>query len=75
MIPRSGALGELLAKTSTSKAQALGYSYTDIDVPGSPPGTTGFFRLGMNDHRQVVGTIPTANTSAAKYSLVHEIDD
>jgi probable HAF family extracellular repeat protein len=50
------ALGGLLAASSASKARDFGYTFTDINVPGSQPGSTGFLGLGMNNLGQVVGT-------------------
>lgn len=52
----AAALGALLAASAASKANALGYSFTDIDVPGSQPGSTGFFGLSLNNLGQVVGS-------------------
>ncbi len=37
-------------------AHALGYSFVDIDVPGSQAGSTGFFGLSLNNLGQVVGS-------------------
>jgi hypothetical protein len=56
MILAVAALGGLLDASSTSKVHALGYTFTVINVPGSEPGSTGVFGLGMNDLGQVVGT-------------------
>jgi uncharacterized membrane protein len=50
------ALGGMLALSPTSKAHAIGYTFTDIDVPGSQPGSTGFFGLSLNNLGQVVGS-------------------
>jgi hypothetical protein len=50
------AISGLLAASSSSKALAVGYTFTDINVPGSQPGSTGFLSLGMNNLGQVVGT-------------------
>jgi PEP-CTERM motif len=52
----AAAIGGLLAASPTSKAHALGYAFTDIDVPGSQPGSTGFFGLSLNNLGQVVGS-------------------
>ena len=38
MILAAAALGGLLAASSTSKAHAVGYTFTDLNVPGSQPG-------------------------------------
>jgi len=48
------ALGGLLAASSPVQANALSYIFTTIDVPGSLPGTTGNFGLGINDAGQIV---------------------
>jgi hypothetical protein len=37
MILAAAALGGLFAASSFSQAHAFGYSFTDIDVPGSQP--------------------------------------
>ena len=37
----AAAIGGLLAASPTSKAHALGYAFTDIDVPGSNPKARG----------------------------------
>ena len=52
----AAALGGILDASWASKAHALGYTFTDIDVPGSQPGTTGFFGLSLNNLGQVVGS-------------------
>ena len=56
ILTAAAALGGLLALSPTSKAHALGYTFTDLDVPGSQPGSTGFFSLSLNNLGQVVGT-------------------
>jgi probable HAF family extracellular repeat protein len=56
ILAATAALGGLLALSPTSKAHALGYTFTDINVPGSLPGSTGFFVPGVNNLGQVVGT-------------------
>ena len=48
-------LGGLLGASSASTAYALSYAFTDIDVPGSQPGSTGFFGLSLNNLGQVAG--------------------
>jgi hypothetical protein len=52
----AAALGGILDASWASKAHALGYTFTDIEVPGSQPGTTGFFGLSLNNRGQVVGS-------------------
>ena len=48
------ALGGLLA---APPAHALGYSFTDLDVPGSQPGSTGAFDgLAINNLGQIAGS-------------------
>jgi len=49
------ALGGLLAASSPAMAGPSGYTFTTIVVPGSLPGTTGGFALGLNDWGQIVG--------------------
>jgi hypothetical protein len=48
MILAAAALGGLLAASSTSRAYALGCTFTDIDVPGSQPGSTSWLPLGKD---------------------------
>jgi hypothetical protein len=43
MILAAAALGGLLAASSTSKTHALGYTFTELNVPGSQPGSTWAF--------------------------------
>jgi probable HAF family extracellular repeat protein len=53
----AAAVGGLLAASTVSQAKAAGYLFTDIDVPGSLPGSTGFStNLGINNLGQIVGT-------------------
>lgn len=52
----AAALGGLLVASSSSQANALGYTFTDINVPGSQPDSTGLYGLGLNNLGQVVGT-------------------
>jgi uncharacterized membrane protein len=52
----SVALGGLLGASSTSRADAFGYSFTDINVLGSQPGSTGEYGLGLNNLGQIVGS-------------------
>jgi hypothetical protein len=47
MILAAAALGGLLAATSTSKALALGYTSTDINVPGTEPASTAVYSDGF----------------------------
>jgi hypothetical protein len=50
-------LGGPLAASPASQAHATGYTFTDINVPGSQPGSTGFlFPLGINNLGQVAGS-------------------
>jgi hypothetical protein len=57
MILAAAALGGLLAASSTSKAHALGYTFTDLNVPGSQPGSTGAFDgLAINNLGQIAGS-------------------
>jgi hypothetical protein len=54
---RAAALGALLVASSTAQASVTSYSFADIDVPGSQPGSTGFsFPLGLNNLGQVAGS-------------------
>jgi uncharacterized membrane protein len=53
ILAAAAAVGGLLAASS---ANALSYTFTDIDVPGSQPGSTGFLGLSLNNLGQVVGT-------------------
>ena len=56
MILASAALGGLFAASSTSQAYAFGYTFTDLDVPGSQPGSTGTFDgLAINNLVQIAG--------------------
>jgi probable HAF family extracellular repeat protein len=52
----------LTAQASTSEAHAFGYTFTDINVPGSQPDSTDDF--GLNNWGQVVGTY---NDSAGNF--------
>jgi hypothetical protein len=57
MILAAAALGGLLAASSTSKTHALGYTFTDLNVPGSQPGSTGAFDgLAINNLGQIAGS-------------------
>jgi len=68
MILAAAGLGVLLVASSTSKAHALGYTFTDINVPGSQPGSTGFFNnLAINNLGQVVGTYIDSEGNAAGF--------
>jgi uncharacterized membrane protein len=49
------AVGGLLAASSPAMAVPSGYTFTTIVVPGSLPGTTGAFDLGINERGQIVG--------------------
>jgi hypothetical protein len=49
------ALGALLALSAAAQAGVTGYTFTEINVPGSQPGSTGFFGIGINDKGQIVG--------------------
>ena len=52
----------LTAQASTSEAHAFGYTFADINVPGSQPDSTDDF--GLNNWGQVVGTY---NDSAGNF--------
>ena len=56
MILAAAALGGLLAATSTSKALALGYTSTDIDVPGTEPASTAVYGPRINNLEQIAGS-------------------
>ena len=59
------ALGGLLTASSPAMAVISSYNFTTIVVPGSLPGTTGDFGLGINDLGQIVGDFAdTAGTHA-----------
>jgi uncharacterized membrane protein len=51
----TAALSGLLAASSPAMAVTSSYIFTTIVVPGSLPGTTGDFGLGINDPGQIVG--------------------
>jgi uncharacterized membrane protein len=56
ILAAAAAVGSLLA-LSTSTADALGYTFTDINVPGSQPGSTGNFNgISINNLGQIAGT-------------------
>jgi hypothetical protein len=42
--------------TSTSKALALGYTSTDIDVPGTEPASTAVYGPRINNLEQIAGS-------------------
>jgi hypothetical protein len=57
MILAAAALGGLLAAFSTSKAHALGYTFTDLNVAVSQPGSTGAFDgLAIANLGQIAGS-------------------
>ena len=56
MILASLALGGLFATSSTSQAHAFGYTFTDLNVPGSQPYSTGYVGLGINNLGQIAGS-------------------
>ena len=57
MILAAAALGGLLAASSTSNAHALDYTFTDLNVPGSQPGSIGAFDgLTPNNLVQIAGS-------------------
>ena len=62
------ALGGLLAASSTSQAKTVGYTFTEINVPGSQPGSTGQNGLGMNNLGQVTGTY---NDSSGAHNFLY----
>jgi hypothetical protein len=50
----AAAMGGMLAASS---AHAFGYTFTDLDVPGSQPGSTGAFDgLAINNLGQIAGS-------------------
>jgi hypothetical protein len=55
ILTAAAALGALLTSSPTAQAGVVGYTFTEIDVPGSQPGSTGAFDLGINDLGQIVG--------------------
>jgi hypothetical protein len=56
ILAATAALGGLFAASSTSEAQAFGYTFTEIYPPGTAPGTlVGDFNYGLNNFGQVVG--------------------
>jgi uncharacterized membrane protein len=55
ILTAAAALGALLTTSPTAQAGVVGYTFTEIDVPGSQPGSTGAFDLGINDLGQIVG--------------------
>jgi len=58
-------LGGLLTASSAAQASNIGYTFTDINVPGSQPGSTGFFsNLSLNNLGEVAGTY---NDSAGNF--------
>jgi hypothetical protein len=56
ILATTATLGGLLALSSASKADALGYTFTDINVPGSQPGSTGEYGLALNNWGEVAGS-------------------
>ena len=56
LILASAALGGLFAASSTSQAYAFGYTFTDLNVPGSQPDSTGANGIGINNLGQIAGT-------------------
>jgi hypothetical protein len=56
ILATTATLGGLLALSSASKADALGYTFTDINVLGSQPGSTGEYGLALNNWGEVAGS-------------------
>lgn len=57
ILAAAAALGALLVASSASTAYALGYTFTDINVPGSQPGSTGAYDgLAINNLGQIAGS-------------------
>jgi probable HAF family extracellular repeat protein len=56
ILAAAAAMGGLLIASSTSEAQAFGYTFTDLNVPGSQPYSTGSDGIGINNLGQVVGS-------------------
>jgi probable HAF family extracellular repeat protein len=52
----AGALGGLFAASSILEAHAFGYTFTDINVPGSQSDSTGDNGLGINNLGQIAGS-------------------
>jgi probable HAF family extracellular repeat protein len=48
-------LGGLFVASSTLEADAFGYTFTDLNVPGSQPDSTGTGGVGLNNLGQIVG--------------------
>jgi uncharacterized membrane protein len=64
----AAALGGVLAASSTSQAKTVGYTFTEINVPGSQPGSTGQNGLGMNNLGQITGTY---NDSSGEHNFLY----
>ena len=56
ILAAAAAMGGLLIAFSNSEAQAFGYTFTDINVPGSQPYSTGYNGLGINNFGQIAGS-------------------
>lgn len=64
------ALSGLLAAQSVAQARVSGYTFTDINVPGSAPGTTGSQpNYGMNNLGQIVGGY--TDNSGAEHGFIY----
>jgi PEP-CTERM motif len=48
-------LGGLFVASSTLEAHAFGYTFTDLNVPGAQPDSTGTGGVGLNNLGQIVG--------------------
>jgi hypothetical protein len=46
----------LVAVSSASQADVFSYTFTDVNVPGSMPNSTGVFGFGLNNWGQVAGS-------------------
>jgi hypothetical protein len=55
MILGASALGGLLVASPTSRAHALGYTSTDIDVPGIEPASTAVYGPHITNLGQIAG--------------------
>jgi probable HAF family extracellular repeat protein len=56
ILAAAAAIGGLLIASSTSEAEAFGYTFTELNVPGSQPYSTGYDGIGINNLGQVVGS-------------------
>jgi hypothetical protein len=56
ILAAAAAMGGLLIAPSISEAEVFGYTFTDLNVPGSQPYSTGYNGLGINNLGQIVGS-------------------